>query len=95
MWELLKGLKLMYQNVVVTLSSVHGLTLTLDLLAPYRAAVFEDGPRYIDPSYLKHASKYMNKIMLEPPFAQAMTNLYGHLNETSNLGKRAFSKTVI
>lgn len=73
--------------MVVTLSSTHGITLALNILTPYTDAVNGNGTTYLDPDHLRYASGYMNKLLLEPPFAQTITGIYGYLNETTPDGK--------
>lgn len=71
------------QNVVVTLSAINGVSLVLSVLSPYVAAVDGTGSTYLDPQHLRFATKYMNKLALEPPFAQGMSEIFSYLNETA------------
>jgi hypothetical protein len=71
------------QNVVVTLSATHGITLLLSILEPYSEAITGDAPPILDPGHLKYASKYMNKLSLEPPFAQTITSIFVQLNQSA------------
>lgn len=73
----------MKQNVVVVLSASHGITLVLQLLEPYSEAVDGSGSRALDPVQLRYASRYMNQLSLDPPFAQTIMGIYGYLNEST------------
>lgn len=71
------------QNVVVTLSATHGLTLVLELLEPYSEILNANNATSLNPVSLKETSMVMNKLSVEPPFAQGMGEIFQYANQTS------------